>query len=98
MQWSTLSNRKRGGLLGAAAALMCFVGYFLFLVKLFIIDGWAGIVNTAGSSVGNMLAWVAIYGFLAFMISGAVGMVALPIFYGLGSLIGWIIDAMRRSR
>ncbi len=97
MQWKTLSHRQRGGLIGAALALIIVVGYFVFLIKLLIFDAWTGIAQTAGSSFSNQVGWIGIYGFLALVISGAIGMVALPILFGLGSALGWLRDKLSKS-
>jgi hypothetical protein len=95
MQWSTLTHRQRGGLIGAGAALLCFLGYFVFLLKLFLFDGWTELVDNA-NSLPNILGWVGIYGFMALVMAGMIGMVALPILFGLGSLVGWVMDSFFR--
>ncbi len=95
MQWKALSHRQRGGLLGAVGAGVFFVGSCVFTFKLFVIDGWQGITQTAGSDMGNLLGWVAIYGFLSLVIASALSMVALPLLFVIGSSVGWIYDKVK---
>ncbi|PJA67631.1 hypothetical protein CO157_04385 [Candidatus Peregrinibacteria bacterium CG_4_9_14_3_um_filter_49_12] len=77
-------------MIGGAVAVLGFVVSFCITVKLLIVDGWDGISNTAGASMGNMLGWVFIYGFLALITSLILFAIALPIFYSIGCVAGWL--------
>ena len=95
MDWYGFSYRKKGGMIGAFCAVFGFFVSFFVCVKLLIIDGWTGITNTSGNSIGNIVGWISLYTVLALIISAVIFVGLLLTLFSLGSFIGWCYGKMR---
>lgn len=91
MVWRNLSSAKKGGLIGFIVSTLGFVVDLAINIYLLIIAGWDGISNTAGNSLGNLVGWVFIYGFLAVIISLVIWVFLALGLTAIGALVGWVI-------
>lgn len=97
MNWRGYSPTKKGVWVGFILTLLAYVVAFAFFAKFLVIDGWSGIVQTAGGATGNVVAWVLIYGFLAAMLSLLAAVPIGLVLVSISALIGLLYGKVRGS-
>lgn len=97
MKWQRLPYWKRGGCLGGSVASIGALGAFIVTAKQLVIDGWPGIVTTAGDQLSNLIGWVLIYLVLSLVVAGVAFVALAALFVPVGSLIGWLSDKAKAT-